>query len=69
MTLTSHLDVVANAVRPTHLEEDAVMDDGEIRVEQLRTHHCVALGVEGLYGQRQMLLVSCTQDDSVYSRG
>ena len=52
MTLTSHLDVVANAMRPTHLEEDAVMDDGEIRVEQLRAHHCVALGVEWLCGQR-----------------
>ena len=69
MTLTSHLYVVANAVRPTHLEEDAVMDDGKVRVEQLRTHHCVALGVEWLCGQRRELLVSCTQNNSEYSRG
>ena len=69
ITLTSHLDVVANAVRPTHLEEDAVMDDGKIRVEQLRTHHCVALRVEWLSGQRRGLLVNCAQNTMyVYSR-
>ena len=49
MTLTPHLYVIANAVCTTHLEKDTVVDDGEVRVEQFRTHHCVALGVRWLH--------------------
>ena len=34
-----HLDVVADAVRATHLEEDAVVDDGQVGVQQAGAHH------------------------------
>ena len=38
----THLDVVADAMSAAHLEEDAVVNDGQVGVVQLRAHHCVA---------------------------
>ena len=38
----THLDVIAYTVRAAHLEEDAVVDDGQIGVEELGAHDRVA---------------------------
>ena len=44
----SHLDVVADAVGAAHLEEDAVVNDREVRVVELRAHDGVTVRVHRL---------------------
>ena len=38
----THLNVVAYTVRAAHLEEDTVVDDGQIGVEELGAHDRIA---------------------------
>ena len=40
-----YLNIITDAMRATHLEEDAVVHDGEVGVEELRTHHSVPIRV------------------------
>ena len=44
-----YLNIVSNAMCAAHLEEYAVVDNGEVGVEQLCTHHRVAVGIGRLF--------------------
>ena len=42
MRTKTNLDVVTNTVSATHLEEDAVVNNGEVCVEELSAEHSVS---------------------------